>query len=156
MNTHEQIRALLPLAAFGLLSREETILVDQHVRACGDCRHELDSWGTIAIGLKHLPQPAVPVHLIVCTQVGILREHDGSDNTRIRIIAFVGLSLLSWVVNLLMWKLAQELSGGRFDVLGMNLVAAGPWFLVSFVVCGTAAIAAAISLKEFSSDRRTF
>src|SRR5262245_59417631 len=134
MNTHEQIRTLLPLASSGSLSPEDMHFVEQHVRVCDGCRRELDSWGAIAMGLRHLPQPAVPAHLIARTQARILREHDASATTRTRAILFVGLSLLSWVVNLLMWKLAQELSGGKLEVLGMNLVAAVPWFLLSFVV----------------------
>ena len=153
MNTHEQIRALLPLASSGSLSRDEMLSVEQHVRVCTNCRDELNSWGSYAMGLRHLPQPVVPAHLIARTQARILRAHERADESKGRFILFVGLSLFSWVVNLLMWKLAQELTGGRFEVLGMNLVAAGPWFLVSFVVCGTAAIAAAISLKEFSGGR---
>lgn len=127
--------------------------VELHVRDCEQCRNELNSWGSYAKGLRQMPQPAVPAHLIARTQARILRERETSDEMKSRAILFAGLSLLSWVVNLVMWKLAQELTGGRFEVLGMNLVAAGPWFLVSFVVCGTAAVAAAISLKEFSGGR---
>ena len=153
MNTHEHIRSLLPLASSGSLSREVMLSVEQHVRDCEQCLHELNSWGTYAMGLRKMPQPAVPAHLIARTQARILRERETSDAMKSRAILFAGLSLLSWVVNLLMWKLAQELTNGRFELLGMNLVAAGPWFLVSFLICGTTVVAAAISLKEFSGGR---
>jgi len=153
MNTHEHIRALLPLASSGLLSREEMLSVEQHVRNCEPCRHELNSWGSYVKGLTQLPQPAVPAHLIARTQARILRERETTDEMKSRVILFAGLSLLSWVVNLVMWKLVQDLTGGRFEVLGMNLVSAGPWFLISFMFSGTAAVAAAISLKEFSGGR---
>jgi len=155
MNTHEHIRTLLPLASSGSLGREEMLAVEQHVRTCEECRHELNGWGSYTAGLKRLPQPAIPAYLVARTQARILREREASGEIKSRTFLFAGLSLLSWAFNFLMWKLVQELTGGRFDVLGVNLVSAGPWFLVSFVVCGTSAIAVAVSMKEFSGDRRT-
>jgi len=153
--THEQIRTLLPLAASGSLSREEMRSVEQHARECQDCRRELDVWGSYARGLSHLPQPELPAHLIARTEARILREQERATEKQSSFLLFGGLAALSWLVNFLTWEIAQSITGGKFNLIGLNLVAPVPWFLFSFLICSTSTIAVAVSVKHYRGQGRS-
>ena len=154
MNKHESIRAILPLAAAGALDPEEMRQVEQHVRSCEECGRELDAWGVYATGLQHLPQPAIPSHLIARTQATVLRESEHAATKRSNNLMFVSLAMYSWLMNLALWGAARVVTGGRLEVLGRNLVSAECWFLFSFIVGGTTAVTAALALKHHAEVRR--
>ena len=155
MNTHESIRSMLALAAAGALNDEESREVDRHVQTCDDCRREWSSWRVVAAGLKHLPQPVAPADLIARAQARILREREASAAARWSGFTLGALGIYSWVVSLAFWLLARAITDGMFVVLGTNLVSAGPWFLVSFIVSGTTVVTAALALKHHGQFRRT-
>jgi len=144
MSTHESIRNMLPLAAAGALGPQEQLQVEAHARNCENCRTELDAWSIYAAGLRGLPQPTVPADLVARTQARILRERETAATVRWNVLTLCGLGIFSWVASVTFWALVRELSGGRLEVLGTNLVSAGPWFLVSFTVASITAAATAL------------
>ena len=146
MNTHESIRNMLSLAAAGALRPQEQLQVEAHARDCEDCRRELNAWFVYAAGLRTQPQPAAPGDLIARTHARILREREAAAATRWNSLTLCGLGLFSWFASIGFWLLVRELSGGRLEVLGTNLVNAGPWFLVSFAVASITAAATALLL----------
>jgi predicted anti-sigma-YlaC factor YlaD len=146
MNTHESIRNMLPLAAAGALSQQEQLQVDAHARVCEICRKELEAWAVYAAGLRQLPQQAAPPDLIARTQARILREREAIVAMRWNGVTLCALGIFSWIVSVASWLLVREVSGGRLEVLGANLVNAVPWFLVSFAVASITAAAAALLL----------
>jgi predicted anti-sigma-YlaC factor YlaD len=144
MSTHESLRNMLPLSAAGVLNQQEQLQVEAHARNCEICRTELDAWSNYAAGLRGLPQPAAPADLIARTQARILRERETAATVRWNGLTLCGLGIFSWVASGIFWVLVRELSGGKLEVLGTNLVSAGPWFLVSFTVASITAAATAL------------
>jgi predicted anti-sigma-YlaC factor YlaD len=144
MNTHESIRNMLPLSAAGVLEVREQLLVEDHTRVCESCRVELDEWSKYAAGLRRLPRPTAPADLVARTQARVLREHEAAASMRWNGVTLCGLGIFSWIASVAFWLIVRELSGGRFVVLGRNLVNAGPWFLVSFAVASITAAATAL------------
>ena len=144
MSTHESIRNMLPLSAAGVLNQQEQLQVEAHARVCEICRRELDAWSVYAEGLRGLPQPTAPADLIARTQARILRERETAATVRWNGLTLCGLGIFSWVASVTFWVLVRELSGGKLEVLGTNLVSAGPWFLVSFTVASITAAATAL------------
>jgi predicted anti-sigma-YlaC factor YlaD len=144
MNTHESIRNMLSLAAAGALGQQEQLQVEAHTRICEDCRREFYGWSAYATGLQRLPQPAAPADLISRTHARILREREAAAAARWNGATLCGLGIFSWVATVSFWLLVRELSDGRLEVLGTNLVSAGPWFFVSFAVASITAAATAL------------
>ncbi len=142
MSSHELTRSKLAFAASGGLSPEEVREVDQHARECVACRRELEIWGFYARELGGLPQPALPLGLVARTQARILRERADATERRRHAVLLGVLAVFSWLVNLAFWSIARALTGGVLEVLGMNLVSAFSWFLVSSML---ALITAAVS-----------
>jgi hypothetical protein len=142
MSRHELIRSKVALAASRVLSPEEAREVEQHARECVACRRELEVWGFYSRGLGGLPQPALPLGLVARTQARILRERADATERRRHAVLLGGLAVFSWLVNLAFWSVARALTGGVLEVLGMNLVSAFSWFLVSSML---ALITAAVS-----------
>ena len=75
MNEHESVRAMLPLAAAGLLGPGELRRIEQHARTCELCRSDLETWSVYAQGLRKLPQPSAPAGLLERTRARIIHEH---------------------------------------------------------------------------------
>ena len=82
MNEHESIRAMLALAAAGVLDPAESTRVERHAYACDDCRRELETWGRYAYGLRKLPQPSVPPDLMERTRTRLLEERATAEARR--------------------------------------------------------------------------
>jgi hypothetical protein len=154
MNTHESIRKLLPLAAAAALSQQEQLQVEAHARVCEICRRELDEWSVYSAGLRKLPQPMAPADLVARTQAKILHERDVAAAVRWNSLTLCGLAVFSWVASIGFWLLIRGLSGGHVEVLGTNLVSAGPWFLVSFAVASITAAATALLVGNRSEAGR--
>ena len=144
MNTHESIRNLLTLSAAGALDPQDQLQVEAHARVCEICRLELEEWSIYAGGLRKLPQPMAPADLIARTQARVLHEREAAASMRWHGVTLCGLAIFSWLASVTVWLMVRELSGGRLEVLGTNLVSAGPWFLVSFAVASITAAAAAL------------
>ena len=60
MSDHDEIRALLALAAAGALEPDEEDRVAVHIRSCSACASEAASMQSIAGHLRRLPTPQPP------------------------------------------------------------------------------------------------
>jgi hypothetical protein len=137
---------MLSLAAAGALSPQEQLQVQAHARICEKCQRELNAWSVYAAGLRTQPQPTAPGDLIARTHARILREREAAADARWNGLTLCGLGMFSWFASIAVWLLVRGLSGGKLEVLGTNLVSAGPWFLISFVVASITAAATALLL----------
>ena len=153
MSTHEVNKARLALAVAGALSPEELRQVEQHARECEACRRELEVWGVYTRGLGQLPQPALPLGLVARTQARVLRERAEAGDRRRSSLMFGALAVFSLAITFAVWWVARVLTGGVLEVFGMNLVSAGPWFLVFSMVAWITAAVAAVTLGRYGERR---
>src|SRR5262245_37739219 len=107
MTDHSKIRELVALGAAGALAEDESLEVRRHLAECDSCRREFDAWSSYAGGLKTLPQPVVPAHLIARTQARILREHAGARVESSGIPLFAALAAFSWLFTYSGWLVAR-------------------------------------------------
>jgi anti-sigma factor RsiW len=158
MNEHESVRAMLPLAAAGLLSADELRRVEQHARICEACRKDQETWSAYAQGLRKLPQPSAPAGLMERTRARILQEQAqeyAAAAGRRRYAWLLGaLVAFGWTSSLAFWIVARALTGGVFTVMGVNLVNGVAWSLGSTVLAWTTAAAAAMMLGRGREKRR--
>jgi len=152
---HEAMRAQLALAAAGTLQENQLSAVLQHTAGCELCRRELDMWGTYARGLRQLPQPAIPVHLLKRTQLRVLQERESSLERRHYTLMLGAFVVLSWATSVAAWHVARSLVGVRLEVFGINLVGAVPWVLLSSVITWVTAGSAAVALSNNRQTRRS-
>jgi predicted anti-sigma-YlaC factor YlaD len=149
------MRNLLPLTAAGALEPQVQLQVEAHTRICDVCRQELNAWSVYAVGLGRLPQPAAPADLIARTQARILRERATAADARWTSLTLCSLGIFSWVVSVFLWLVVRVLADGKLEVLGTNLVSAGPWFLASFAVASITAAATALLIRNRPEIGRT-
>jgi len=154
MSEHESVRAMLPLAASGLLGPDEVRRVEEHVRTCELCRTDLETWSAYAQGLRKLPQPSAPAGLMERTRARILQEHAVAAGRRRQAWLLGALVAFGWTSSLAFWVVARALTGGVFTVMGVNLVNGLAWSLVSTGLAWTTAAAAAIMLGRNREMRR--
>jgi len=154
MNEHESIRAMLPLAAAGLLSADELRRVEQHARTCEDCRKDQETWSVYAQGLRKLPQPSASAGLMERTRARIIQEQAVAAGRRRQSWLLGALVVFGWTSSLAFWVVARALTGGVFTVMGVNLVNGVAWSLGSTVLAWTTAAAAAIMLGRGREMRR--
>ena len=145
---HKKIREQVALDAAGALRQEESLEVRRHLGECKICRRDFEIWSAYAGGLKNLPQPVVPTQLVARTQARILRERAGSRSEPSSAAIFGMLAAFSWLMTYAGWSFTRWVTGGTIEVLGMNLVDAGPWFAMSFVVTAVTAGVAALMLNS--------
>lgn len=154
MTEHESARAMLALAAAGLLGADEQRRVEQHTQSCELCRRDLETWAAYTQGLRKLPQPSAPEGLAQRTQARILRERaQATDRRRGELLVGV-LAIFGWVAGWAFWTLARAITGGSLNVLGANLVSGLTWSLVSMAVAGITAATAALILGRSREVRR--
>jgi hypothetical protein len=152
---HEAMRSQLALAAAGALQEDQLSAVLQHTAGCESCRRELDIWGSYARGLRQLPQPAIPVHLLKRTHLRVLQEREKSLERRQYTLMAGALVVLSWVTSFTAWFVARSLVGVTVEVFGINLVGAVPWVVLSFIVTWVTAGSAAVVLSNNRQTRRS-
>lgn len=154
MREHESIRELLPLAAADALDPHERRRVEAHLRACAECRRELERFGGVGAALRSLPTPQ-PSPALIARVERAAREKLGQGRERradLKVAAL--LVVLSWTATLLMALVLRlvwgEVSGGTG---GGGL---WPW-LAGYMLAGwlAASVAAAI-LGLRSPDSRRF
>ena len=153
-NSHEFVRSQLPLAAAGALSHEELRVVTDHASACESCRRELEVWGLYGKGLQQLPQPVIPADLFARTHRSVLRDRAESLERRRNAWMLCALAVFSWVTSFGFWIVVRALTGGTLEVLGANLVDAGPWILFSSILTWITAGVAAATLGSQRYTRR--
>jgi hypothetical protein len=154
MNEHESVRAMLALAAAGLLGPDEVRRIEEHARTCELCRRDLETWSVYAQGLRKLPQPSAPAGLMERSRARILQEHAVAAGRRRHAWLLGALVAFGWTSSLAFWVVARALTGGVFIVMGANLVNGIVWSLGSTVLAWTTAAAAAMLLGRGREMRR--
>jgi len=154
MTEHEGVRAMLALAAAGVLLPEEIRRVDQHAQECELCRRDLETWSAYAQGLRKLPQPSAPEGLLQRTQARILQERAQAADRRKSELMLGALAIFGWGTGWASWTLARAITGGSLHVFGANLVNGLTWSLVSVAVAGITAATAALMLGRSREARR--
>jgi hypothetical protein len=152
---HESVRDQLPLAAAGALAQAELRAVLDHTARCESCRRELEVWGSYAKGLRQLPQPTMPAHLLQRTQMRVLQEQEKSLERRHYSLMLGALVVLSWSTSFAAWFVTRSLVGVTLEVFGINLVGAGPWILLSSILTWVTAGSAAVVLVNRRHARRS-
>ena len=151
---HEWIREQLPLAAAGALSSDESTEVMQHAARCDSCRSELELWGSYATGLRQLPQPVVPADLFYRTRRRVIESRAEALERRRNALMLGALVVFSWVTSFGSWVLVRALTGGTLELLGTNVVDAGPWMVISTTLTWLTAGVAAVTLGNQGHSRR--
>jgi len=154
MSEHESVRAMLPLAAAGVLGPEETRRVEQHSESCELCRRDLETWSAYTQGLRKLPQPSAPEGLVQRTQARILQQRAHAADRRKSELMLGALAIFGWGSGWALWTLARAITGGSLNVFGANLVNGLTWSLVSMAVAGITAATAALMLGRGREMRR--
>jgi len=76
MSEHERVREWLALSAAGMLECGEERRVRDHAAQCVACRAELDEYADLSAGLRTLPAPQPPSHLVAQTAALVALEAD--------------------------------------------------------------------------------
>jgi anti-sigma factor RsiW len=143
MNTHENIRKLLPLVAASApgpaLDAAKASSVEGHVAECAECRRELELLRQYARGLQSMPQPAVPEGLLQRTMARVIQERESHAERRKQSVTLGLLGAFSWAMGIVFWLLA------RAFVTGFGF---GAWSVISGALAWTTVGAAAVALRK--------
>lgn len=145
MTEHESIKSMLALAAAAALDAAELRRVEQHIRTCDVCSQELTAWGVYASSLPSMPPPVAPHGLLERTRARVIEQRSLAVARRRNNLKLAALVVFGWAASLASWILVRLFAGGALPVLGVNLVSAVAWSLLSTAfVWMTAATAAAV------------
>ena len=150
---HAWVRSQLPLAAAGTLGSDELSKLLHHAGKCESCRRELELWGSYATGLRQLPQPVIPADLIFRTHRAVLKSRAEAIDRRTNGLMLCALAVFSWVISFAFWIVVRAVTGGTWELLGTNIVAAGPWLLFSSMLTWSTAGVAAVALSQRQARR---
>ena len=154
MTEHESVRAMLVLAAAGMLGPEEVRRVEQHAQGCELCRQDLERWAVYTQGLAKLPQPSAPEGLVFRTRARILQERTEAAARRRHELFLAALVIFGWAAGWAFWTLARVVTGGSLNVFGANLVNGLTWSVVSTVRVWMTAATVAVMLGRRREMRR--
>jgi hypothetical protein len=114
MNSHDEIRGLLPLAAAGALDASEEARVAQHLQSCADCASELGCWEGVATGLRGLPTPQPRANLVEIAYARASERLAIEAEMRWQRKLMFGALLLGWTLIAITWPLLHWLAGELF------------------------------------------
>lgn len=117
MTGHDEIRALLSLAAADALEPREEQLVTEHLRGCNACAAKLEEFQLLAGGLRRLPTPQ-PRGVVVerARAIAQIRLAEHAEHRWNRAV-MSGLIAFAWVLTLMSWPVVKFVSGGFLSVL---------------------------------------
>lgn len=101
MNPHDEIRALLTLAAACALDGAEQARVEAQVHGCADCAAELASMQRIAAALGSLPAPQPSLGLAARTRLRVAAEMAARAKRRQYHLLITLLICFGWIITLL-------------------------------------------------------
>ncbi len=136
MNGHDDVRALLPLAAAGALDPSEQRMIDEHVRECAECAAELEAWRGLAEELGVLPSPMAPDWLLERTRNRVAAEWAEHEQQRAEAWTLAALGVFSLVLSIGTWLGIRQLAGTH----------SGVWFAAWTAIAWMSAGAAAVIL----------
>jgi len=157
MSEHAEIRELLPLAAAGALDPAGQKQVEDHLRQCGDCRVELESWQRLTGALRAIPTPQAPPGLVERTRRQMeIRAASRAEQGQTRSL-LLWLTVFAWISTFLTWplfKLFGERLGGFLDISWTGSGLATAW--LGYIVVGwmaTAIVAAMLGKARRQEGR---
>jgi hypothetical protein len=107
MNEHENVRALLPLAASGDISPEDLRRLQEHLTCCEECRGVSDDLAALAGALRGLPTPQPREELVarVLELAGarLAQERVPADGAGV----LAPLVVAGWIAALATWPLVR-------------------------------------------------
>jgi len=119
MSEHQQIRALLALAAAGALDAAESRRVESHVAGCAACAAELEDLRVLSGALRALPTPQPAPNVVARTRALAEAELASRAEQRSEQLNLVFLLLFAWTLALAGWMVFRLFGGGLMDWLQM-------------------------------------
>ena len=144
MSEHEQVMALVALAAAGVLEAEDQRRVDAHLRDCEKCRRELDTWRSYTQAFRSLRAPVLPDRLVERTRARILAEHAAATGRRSEGLLLAVLAAFAWIVGITIWFLARLFTGGAVAVMETSVSQLLIWSAGSTILVWLTAATAAL------------
>jgi anti-sigma factor RsiW len=146
MNSHQQIRELLALAAAGALDQAERERVERHCSECPECAAALAEWNTLAQSLRRLPTPQPSALAVARARAAAVGALDAARQRRESAVTFVFLGLFAWSFMLAGLVIFVLVFGGPLE-LGSLLAGRVPlWLAIVTALAWTAASAVAVIL----------
>jgi anti-sigma factor RsiW len=121
MSEHDEIRKSLALAAAGALGEAEERRVLSHARTCAECSQEMESWQSIAAGLRRLPTPQPSPALIQRTRAIAEARLEEEVEARWQRSVMIFVVTFAWVLTIVSWPLVRFVTGGLLDLLHTDL-----------------------------------
>ena len=145
MSEHDEILALLALAAAGVLDAADQGRVDDHLRGCETCRGELAAWTGYAGACRSLRPPAQPDRLVERTRERIIAEHAARADQRSEGFLLAVLAGFGWIVAITIWFLARLFLFGAVALMETDVTQLLIWTVGSTIfVWLTAAVSALV------------
>lgn len=121
MSDHDEIRNLLALAAAGALDVAEEERVLSHARTCQECSKELESWNSLAAGLRAVPTPQPSAALIQRTRALAEARLEEEAEARWQRNVMVFVVAFAWVLTIVSWPLVRVATRGLAELLNPHL-----------------------------------
>ena len=109
MSEHDTVRSWLTLSAAGLLEPGEERRVHEHAAACAECAAELEDYATLSAGMRALPAPQPPDHLVTRTAALLLVEADRRQGSYFA----AGAAILAFVLVLALGQTLRIILGNQ-------------------------------------------
>lgn len=155
LESHEKIRELLALAAAGVLTPEEELLVTRHRETCDECSAELERWGVLTGGLRRLPTPQPRATVVERARAQAETRLAEEIEHRWQRAVIIFLVLYAWILTVVTWPIFRMITGGlltRFEP-GFN----NSWFLFTAfttLVWATGGVATVLLARNREQGRR--
>lgn len=155
LESHEQIRELLALAAAGALTPEEEQLVARHRETCDECSAELERWDVLTGGLRRLPTPQPRATVVERARAQAETRLAQEIEHRWQRAVIIFLALYAWILTLVTWPIFRLITGGLLTRFGPGFNHS--WFLFAaftILVWATGGVAAVLLGRHRQQGRR--
>lgn len=117
MSNHDEIRKLLALATAGALDPPDEERALDHARSCSECSQELESWQSLAAGLRRLPTPQPSPALIQRTRALAEARLEEEADARWQRNVMIFVVTFAWVLTIVSWPVVRFATRGLADML---------------------------------------
>jgi anti-sigma factor RsiW len=152
MSEHDEIRALLALAAAGALEPDEEDRVAGHIRSCDACAAEADSWQSVTGQLRRLPTPQPSAGLVQRARALAEARFAEEAETRWQRGVMIFVVTFAWVLTIVSWPLVRLVTGGLLDLLDPRLnqtwISFAGFTTLVWLAGGTAAVLLALRQRR--------
>jgi anti-sigma factor RsiW len=121
MSDHDEIRALLALAAADALEPTEEDRVARHIQSCSACAQEAASLQSIAGHLRRLPTPQPSPMLVQRARALAEARFVEEAESRWQRGVMIFVVTFAWVLTIVSWPLVRLVTGGLLDLLDPRL-----------------------------------